>query len=269
MEPQDATNRRRNAKAKFTRKRTELSKAMDEGKALDVIKRIFMDYNEAWVNVKAKHDHYLTFLNDQECLNEEPWIDELQQLFTESMERESSYEQEIKARQSLIKQQANQKDEEDKRNVKSKKLIEETQMKRKVKEQIFMQILDDLKTLLTKADEDSDVKGIAIKTTKELKSALDDCKESNDAYMTLLDQAEDVTNEIMWIKRMQKLYNMATDEIEEKIAKCQKRVSSNIRMEKIKLPTFDGNIRNYARFKSDFQKHVMPSLSKDAAPYTL
>jgi len=51
MEPQDAKNRRRNAKAKFTRKRTELSKAMDEGKALDVVKRIFMDYNEAWVNV--------------------------------------------------------------------------------------------------------------------------------------------------------------------------------------------------------------------------
>jgi len=40
-------------------------------------------------------------------------------------------------------------------------------------------------------------------------------------------------------------------------------------MEKTKLPTFDGNLRNYARFKSDFQRQVQPYLSKEAAPYTL
>ena len=40
-------------------------------------------------------------------------------------------------------------------------------------------------------------------------------------------------------------------------------------MEKVKLPTFDGNLRNYARFKTDFHKQVMPNLSKDSAPYTL
>ena len=41
-------------------------------------------------------------------------------------------------------------------------------------------------------------------------------------------------------------------------------------MEKMKLPSFSGDLRSYAKFKSDFVKHVMPGLSKeDSAAYVL
>ena len=43
-----------------------------------------------------------------------------------------------------------------------------------------------------------------------------------------------------------------------------------MKLERMKLPTFDGIIREYPRFKADFQKHVMPTLkSGEYASYVL
>jgi hypothetical protein len=44
---------------------------------------------------------------------------------------------------------------------------------------------------------------------------------------------------------------------------------NNLHLEKIKLAKFEGELREYPRFKADFQKQVMPSLSTETAPYTL
>ena len=35
------------------------------------------------------------------------------------------------------------------------------------------------------------------------------------------------------------------------------------------MPRFEGELREYPQFKNDFQKQVMPHLSRDTAPYTL
>lgn len=40
-------------------------------------------------------------------------------------------------------------------------------------------------------------------------------------------------------------------------------------MEKIKMPGFDGDLREYPRFRKDFEVQVMPSLTNSTAPYTL
>ena len=48
------------------------------------------------------------------------------------------------------------------------------------------------------------------------------------------------------------------------------RPSMDLKMERMKMPTFSGNIRDYPRFKSEFQKHVAPlTTSEDAAAYLL
>ena len=41
------------------------------------------------------------------------------------------------------------------------------------------------------------------------------------------------------------------------------------RMEKAKMPFFNGTIRGYPQFKQDFQKQVMPTLDKNSACYIL
>ena len=40
-------------------------------------------------------------------------------------------------------------------------------------------------------------------------------------------------------------------------------------MEKVKLPSFSGSIKEYPQFKADFKKHVMPTISETNAPYVL
>ena len=45
--------------------------------------------------------------------------------------------------------------------------------------------------------------------------------------------------------------------------------SSPLRLEKVKMPFFDGTIRQYPQFKKDFQKQVMPTVNKESACYIL
>ena len=42
-----------------------------------------------------------------------------------------------------------------------------------------------------------------------------------------------------------------------------------VRLEKVSMPFFDGTVRQYPQFKQDFQKQVMPTVSKDSACYVL
>ena len=60
-----------------------------------------------------------------------------------------------------------------------------------------------------------------------------------------------------------KLSSLATEKLNKK---C-----SGIRLERIKMPTFNGNIRDYPRFKSDFTRQVLPEYKNDehAAAYAL
>ena len=271
---EDSRNRRRSAKAKFTRKFNEITKSIDEKKGMDIVKRLYMELNEAWVNVEAKHDNFCTYLNDEDCIKEEPWIEELQERFVLATEKQLSYEKNIKAMEDAAKYQQQQKDLEQREHSKLERDKEQMKIKRDMKETLFNQIKDDVNASLEKEYEDEAphvMSGIFTKARKELNTAFSECKEANDKYMEYLQKQEDIAFEMAWMKTVQRRYNKITDELEKRIASSERRKqeSCGIRMEKVKLPTFDGNLRNYARFKSDFQKQVQPNLSKDAAPYTL
>ena len=82
------------------------------------------------------------------------------------------------------------------------------------------------------------------------------------------------------MKNIQKEYNAITSRIAVGIAKEQEKLkklestskskeSCNLRLEKLKMPTFDGDIRQYPRFKKDFEQQVLPGLPKESAPYAL
>ena len=45
--------------------------------------------------------------------------------------------------------------------------------------------------------------------------------------------------------------------------------TTNFRLEKMKMPRFSGELREYPRFRKDFKVQVMPSLNSITAPYTL
>ena len=81
-----------------------------------------------------------------------------------------------------------------------------------------------------------------------------------------------------WILVVRKRYNQVVDRIESVIASQTKvevgvknleAKTPNLRLEKIKMPRFSGELREYPRFRKEFDVQVMPSLNSSTAPYTL
>ena len=74
------------------------------------------------------------------------------------------------------------------------------------------------------------------------------------------------------------MYNQVVDRIESVIADQTKvevdvknldAKTTNLHLEKIKMPWFSGELREYPRFRKDFEVQVMPSLNSSTACYTL
>ena len=81
-----------------------------------------------------------------------------------------------------------------------------------------------------------------------------------------LDEVETSFNEVqrIWYKYRSKKESEAIKRKEEKAGQI------GIKLNRVELPKFSGEVRDYPRFKTDFQNQVMPhTASEDAAAYTL
>ena len=92
--------------------------------------------------------------------------------------------------------------------------------------------------------------------------------------------AERVKDEDGWLGSIQRVHIDVNERAakfmqtfqEEKITSVNhsEQKSSQIKPDRIKMPTFDGNIRDYPRFKSNFLKQVQPQIKeKDKTAYAL
>ena len=108
-----------------------------------------------------------------------------------------------------------------------------------------------------------------VKMIKEAHSKLqkqfETCKEAHNKYVSLVD-LELPKEEINWIaSHMNKLSQMnikvATILSEKDVSKR----SGGLQLEKMKMPFFNGNIRDYSRFKFDFTRQVVPEVQNDYA----
>ena len=89
---------------------------------------------------------------------------------------------------------------------------------------------------------------------------------------------ESAESEIRWIHDIQRKYNGIIEKLDVQIAKDEqlkeskqaiREKTTNLSLEKIKLPKFDGEIREYPQFKRDFQRHVEPILDRGDVSYVL
>ena len=81
---EEAKKVRTSAKSRFTRKRNEFVKAINDNKGIDFVKATFAELRDAWSTVEGKHDLYTLFLTEEEVEQNEPWIiNELQELYSE------------------------------------------------------------------------------------------------------------------------------------------------------------------------------------------
>ena len=114
-------------------------------------------------------------------------------------------------------------------------------------------------------------------TQKELKSQFERYRNAHREYVLLLENDAIVEDELKIMHNIQQMYvevNLeAGAKIEKEEIKNQETKSStytDLKMERMKMPSFGGQIRDYPRFKSDFDQHVMPAKkSDDSTAYVL
>ena len=108
----------------------------------------------------------------------------------------------------------------------------------------------------------------AVKDTKlKLDHAVSCCDEAQKRYVALLDN-EKALAETEWISRIWELYSKISSEAQIFVSRHGNltsasvpkskvtTTSSGIKLEKIRLHQFSGDIRQYPKFKSEFKKHV-------------
>ena len=221
---------------------------------MDLIEAKFDTLKIKWSDVQVKNDVYLTaaFPDDEgEAAQEDTWIYDLEEKFEVAEQAKFDYVRDRK-----------QQYEKSEIECKRKKAIRDMYGK------LFHQEVNGLEELM-KLDEEGTMKTYIEETLNDVKLQLERCREAHMLFMdssTRDAQAEDTG----W---MEELYRMRS-EVNRKAADHIQRTATKkdciITLEKMKLPNFNGDIRTYAKFKSDFNKYIMPAIkSNESASYIL
>ena len=253
------------SKCTFTRKKNKFYGGLAREEDFDTIKGIFDELTYAWSTVEGKHEFYTMLLEDEKEVDaSEPWIAELQGSYDEA---ELLFKK--RARENVIKEK------EEKTRATYKKLT-----KRQASlDEVFDTLIDRIMKLF-KEDESKISISILRKNEQELAKLLESCQSIHDEIIELPLEYDHTKLEIDWIREKhtqcanisnqiellinsQKVDTRAKEEIKNHVKE------SPLRMEKIKLPSFGGNIKEYPQFKADFTKHVMPTISEANASYVL
>ena len=152
------------------------------------------------------------------------------------------------------------------------RIVQQTIMKKKSTEAIFEALIENVRNLTELSAESKSTVMALRKAEKDMELALAECKSAHAKMLEISDQAS-AENEIEWIRSVQTRYNETIGKIETfTVAKEERnnvKQNSALRLEKVKMPYFDGIVRQYPQFKQDFQKQVMPSVNSDSACYIL
>ena len=264
---------RTSVKARFTRKRNEFFKSVEENKGIETVKRTFADLHEAWNIVEDKHDIYMIHLAEDEIKQNEAWINELQELYEEAATTHTQYVNdqtlhEQKRVEEFHKQESMRLEQE-----KLRRLLEQFSIKKESMGTIFDTLVKHAYGTMESQNKDVNAPEAFRKTERNLDIALADCKTLHNTMLELLDH-ENVEKEIEWIRNMHARHQEISGRIEAFISTKRndnkaKDKGNPLQLVKIKMSSFHGDVRNYPQFKTDFEKQIMPSINVENAPYVL
>ena len=151
-------------------------------------------------------------------------------------------------------------------------LMEQINKKRKSMETVLETLTKHTQSLMESQSIGQDATPALRKTSKELDTTLTNCNELHNKALELVD-SKHAEYEIEWIRNVHAHYNEVSGRIESFIAKKidhnSEQKQNPLQLEKVKMPLFTGEIRDYPRFKMDFEKQVMPTINIESAPYIL
>ena len=265
---------RRSAKGRFTRKKNELLKSIADKRNREIIESNYSQLVEAWGLLESKHDLYAMYLTDEEVETADNWITEVQESFTEATTMKMSYINDIVVLESRALAEAEHEEARNKEREQIQRIIDETAIRRRTAQVVFETSCQSVINIL---ESDKGTISTIQKFQLQLEEAFQECKQTNKELLNLLTK-ESAESEIRWIHDIQRKYNGIIEKLDVQIDKDEqlkeskqaiKEKTTNPNLEKITLPKFDGEIREYPQFKRDFQSHVEPTLDKGDVLYVL
>ena len=263
---------RTTAKRLFTRNVNSLKRAIDYRDDIDVLNNRFKSLKKCWEDVSQKHEEYIQSIRDEDdnlIEQEDLWIIELQERY-EMLEIQHS-----KTVRDILKVEDNRRAEKEEslqdkeRQTKMKEMLlasRKALQKRKIEVMTFDTFADNLNSLLGADLGDNNPFNTISMLFKEFKDQFDKCKLMHNEYMETVEATED---DFKWIMHMQEKYVTFV----QKYGKCDliskrldvhnssERGMNKIRLERMKYPRFEGDTRDYPRFKHDFNKFVAPEIN--------
>ena len=262
---------------------------------------MYAEVKEAWKIVQEKHDEYSSQLESPEGEGQEdPWIDELDPYYFALQIKVDKYLESCKRmkrenEETKMKEQAKEEEEKAKAEEKimrdkeeqlkvenQKRLLADVLIQRDQEHIRFQRSVDHIEELLGETNEDKcKYASEALKEAEvRLKERMDICEQIQQKYISNLESKEEKEKELgitIW-ETFNKICNkilmfigqhgMKLKDKAEKGGGCTDQGSS-FRLEKLRFQIFDGNVRKYPRFKSEFNKYVEPICNPDQVAFIL
>ena len=237
-----------------------------------IIEEKYCNIKLLWDNVQNRHEDYLfaAFPDQDEPFSDidEEWLKEIEEKFEIVQKRTYDYERFYKNKEVEITKCETEK-------IIVSQLQKDTRLaeqKMEIKRNMFLREVENIERVI----EEDDKGYLKIQIDTSLKDVKHRFEKYNDAHLTYLTACDGkVTQQKQtWVNELYEKY----EDVNKKCLNYFERISeleaergkiSCIRLERMKLPSFGGDIRNYARFKSDFKRQVEPHTRVEDLAYTL
>ena len=259
---------RTTAKAKLTHLRNNILKAITENNLEDTIRKRCSDLKIAWEEVQRYHEQYVIQLTEDSDSIEEEWIVVAFDEYESTEIAVDKYLLEIKRGEAdvLEKRALENKDAEMKLILMTQnKELKGYQVKRKQEDQKFNNCYQTITEMMHNTKGGDEVKVNVIRAAeKRLGGIVEKISSIHENIEILTEKSEGEIE--TWYQGRLESFNKISIEIDiycdgqHKITNTTVSTSKpiGIRLERIKFDIFNGNIRNYPIFKSEFMKHIKP-----------
>ena len=245
-----AKQKRSSAKGTFTRSEKNFEKFIQDGdgdsSSLSV-ENYFHDVEKAWRNVEEKHEEYVASLDEDDDTDEDSWILEIQKRYFNIRSRYVQLKSDIELR------------------VKFKSL----EKCRNIEYETFLKFCANLETSVNDCLPRETI-------TRERASLVRQFEEVKRKHSELCSfcPTDDEGSYKVWLNELIEQFSKVNSTSEAYLRKPIADVKGyetckSVRMDKMPLPKFEGEVRFYYRFKRDFNELVLPGLKAREAAFAL
>ena len=259
-----AKTNRSSAKRLLTISLKDLGAAIDENRNASVVTNKYDSVRQKWSNVMEKHATYLAHAYPDETGDPESEDDEwIQACFVSFNEMERKYESFLKASIAQVEGQKTGKSKKTANVLRFEKSSLETH-------------INSLNAVVRDEDASESTITEARNKMREQKTSY---QSKQREFVEMLSDDEGVDRQMNLMSQMESLYIEADLKAGKalqrfsktaRVAEADRKRGVELKLERMKLPTFSGEVRDYPSFKYDFKRHVLPHLKDDqSTPYIL